>query len=157
MVTPDEASPEETLALDKPLEFKKTDTHSFSEWLQLSKATPIEVEKLEDSSEEENTTSAREENFNLIEKFIGSGSKITPPRESFQKNIGEPIKIDLSERYTQSSESLMTETLAKVYVQQRKYKKAIQAYKILILKNPEKSGFFADQIRAIKKLINTEE
>ena len=51
----------------------------------------------------------------------------------------------------------MTETLAKLYLQQQNYKKAIQAYKILILKNPQKSGFFADQIRAIKKLINTEE
>ena len=51
----------------------------------------------------------------------------------------------------------MTETLAKVYVQQKKFDKAITAYKILILKNTEKSGFFADQIRAIKKLTNTEE
>jgi lipopolysaccharide biosynthesis regulator YciM len=50
----------------------------------------------------------------------------------------------------------MTETLARVYLQQKNYKKAIQAYKILILKNPEKSGFFADQIRAVEKLINTE-
>ena len=46
----------------------------------------------------------------------------------------------------------MTETLARVYLEQKNYKKAIQAYKILILKNPEKSGFFADQIRAIEKL-----
>ena len=34
--------------------------------------------------------------------------------------------------------------------------KNYKAYKILILKNPEKSGFFADQIRAVEKLINTE-
>ena len=47
----------------------------------------------------------------------------------------------------------MTESLAKVYLQQKNYKKAIQAYKILSLKNPEKSGFFADQIRAIKKIM----
>ena len=47
----------------------------------------------------------------------------------------------------------MTETLAMVYLQQKNYKKAIQAYKILSLKNPEKSGFFADQIRAIKKIM----
>jgi hypothetical protein len=47
---------------------------------------------------------------------------------------------------------LMTETLAKVYLEQKKYKKAIKAYDILILNYPEKSGFFADQIRAIKKL-----
>ena len=51
----------------------------------------------------------------------------------------------------------MTETLATVYLQQKNYKKALQAYHILILKYPEKSGFFADQIRAIEKLINTNE
>ena len=50
----------------------------------------------------------------------------------------------------------MTETLAKVYLQQKNYKKAIQAYKILILKNPKKSGFFADQIHAIQNLIKEE-
>ena len=47
---------------------------------------------------------------------------------------------------------LMTETLAKVYLEQKKYKKAIQAFKILSLKYPEKSSFFADQIQAVKKL-----
>ena len=46
----------------------------------------------------------------------------------------------------------MTETLAKVYLEQKKYKKAIQAFKILSLKYPEKSGFFADQIRKVKNL-----
>ena len=46
----------------------------------------------------------------------------------------------------------MTETLAKVYLEQKKYKKAIQAYKILSLKYPEKSGFFADRITAVKQL-----
>jgi hypothetical protein len=46
----------------------------------------------------------------------------------------------------------MTETLAKVYLEQKKYNKAIQAYEILILKYPEKSSFFADQINEIKNL-----
>jgi hypothetical protein len=42
--------------------------------------------------------------------------------------------------------------LARIYIEQKNYKKAIQSYKILSLKYPEKSGFFADQIKAIKKL-----
>ena len=46
----------------------------------------------------------------------------------------------------------MTETLAKVYLEQKKYENAIQAFKILSLKYPEKGGFFADQIKKIKKL-----
>ena len=46
----------------------------------------------------------------------------------------------------------MTETLAKVLVKQKKYKKAIGAYKILSLKYPEKNVFFADKIQEIRKL-----
>ena len=37
-------------------------------------------------------------------------------------------------------------------LEQKKYHKAIQAYEILILKYPEKSSLFADQIKALKKL-----
>ena len=46
----------------------------------------------------------------------------------------------------------MTETLARVYLEQKKYKKAIQAYKILSLKYPEKSGFFADRLKMVEKI-----
>jgi hypothetical protein len=52
----------------------------------------------------------------------------------------------------ETSNSLMTETLAKVYLAQKKYENAIQAYRILSLKYPEKSGFFADQIKRIQIL-----
>ena len=46
----------------------------------------------------------------------------------------------------------MTATLAKVYLEQKKYENAIQAYRILSLKYPEKSSFFAEQIKLINKL-----
>jgi hypothetical protein len=46
----------------------------------------------------------------------------------------------------------MTETLAKVFIKQKKYDKALQAYQILRLKYPEKNSFFADQIKTIKRL-----
>ena len=46
----------------------------------------------------------------------------------------------------------MTETLAKLYLNQKNYEKAIQSYKILILKFPEKNSYFADQIKKIKSL-----
>ena len=152
--------PEEVLEPEKPLEFTINDTHSFSEWLKLTKAKPIERnEKYQETprpSESENEE--KERKFELIDKFIQERPKIIPTNlgttseTSKKKNIAH----EMDSLFTKSTDSLMTETLARVYWQQKNYKKAIQAYKILILKNPEKSGFFADQIRAIEKLINSE-
>ncbi|HAV54394.1 MAG TPA: hypothetical protein DCX41_05605, partial [Aequorivita sp.] len=152
-----EEKPEDILQPDKPLEFTKSDTHSFSEWLKLTKAKPIE--RSEETSKEESERSIKEyekeRKFELIDKFIQERPKIIP--SEIENKPQKEEKNNLAKPYTQATDSLMTETLAKVYLQQKNYKKAIQAYKILILKNPEKSGFFADQIRAIEKLINSEQ
>ncbi|TRO64421.1 hypothetical protein [Christiangramia sabulilitoris] len=141
-----ESSSEDELGIGKPLEFDGRESHSFSEWLKLTKAQPIEREESARNEQDEN----RSRKFELIEEFISKNPKIKPGKIA--------NKANLAEQGTTAPESLMTETLAKVYLEQKNYKKAIQAYKILILKNPEKSGFFADQIRAIEKLqdINNE-
>ena len=129
----------EELEIGKPLSFNKSEAHSFSEWLKLTKVKPIERTENEDSDNEE-----KNRKFELINDFIAKSPKIVP-----SKNVQ---KTNLAKERTTAPEALMTETLARVYLEQKNYKKAIQAYKILILKNPEKSGFFADQIRAIQKL-----
>lgn len=162
---------EKTLQADKPLEFTKKDTHSFAEWLKLTKAKPIErTDALHNPAVEISTSNAsqnqvedeKDRKFDLIDKFIQERPKITPSQsmgrvsQNNEKNLGFDTDKGLETPYSGSTESLMTETLARVYLQQKNHKKAIQAYKILILKNPEKSGFFADQIRAIEKLINPE-
>ncbi|WP_037317271.1 hypothetical protein [Salegentibacter sp. Hel_I_6] len=136
-----EDSAENKLKLGEPLEFNASESHSFSEWLRLTSAKPIEREEIEDEYQKDDV---QHKKFELIDRFISKSPKIKP---------GKPTnKSNLAEVSTTPAESLMTETLARVYLEQKNYKKAIQAYKILILKNPEKSGFFADQIRAIEKL-----
>ncbi len=137
--TEQEKAVEEILEVHKPLPFSKEDKHSFQEWLKLTRAKPIER-----IPEEPNQDAEKKEKFKRIDKFIQENPKIDPKNSVSDTNLAKP--------FSDSNEHLMTETLAKVYVQQSNYKKAIQAYKILILKNPEKSGFFADQIRAIEKL-----
>lgn len=133
---------------NQALDFTKEDGHSFSEWLKLTSATPIVREEIKEPS------SANKQNFDLIDKFIQDKPKLKQRINTPNTGANKEVQKNLATQYSQTSEALMTETLAKVYLQQKNFKKALQAYHILSLKYPEKSGFFADQIRAINKQIN---
>ena len=143
---------EEKLEIGKPLPFSLNERHSFQEWLQLSKLKPIEREEQPDQTNISEPEPTSEVNFEkqkknvLIDKFIENNPKIPPIKKDSEVPaiFYEPSHADNS--------SLMTETLARVYLEQKKYQKAIQAYEILILKYPEKSSFFADRILDIKHL-----
>lgn len=140
---------EEKLEIGKPLEFDITERHSFQEWLQLSKFQPIQRDAEKDKSTIEDTsqTSTEKQKKNaLIDKFIEANPKIP------SLNKEAEIPTTFYENSNADNSALMTETLARVYLEQKKYQKAIQAYEILILKYPEKSSFFADRILDIKNL-----
>ena len=127
----------EDLSIGKPISFSSKENHSFNEWLQLSTRKPIVRETIE----EEKTPIKKEQ---IIDKFIENNPKIKP--------LSKDKTIAVSVSKNDQDSSLMTETLAKVYLEQKKYENAIQAYRILSLKYPEKSGFFADQIKRIQIL-----
>ncbi|MGA1226412.1 MAG: hypothetical protein ACO3VF_04070 [Tamlana sp.] len=139
-------SANEILNLGKPLQFDKQEKHSFNEWLKLTRFKPIERTS---GNEGENTQTSetldREKKFELIDKFISQNPKISPTTAVTQKG-------NLAKAQMIQPEALMTETLARIYVEQKNYKKAIQSYKILSLKYPEKSSFFANQIKAVEQL-----
>lgn len=84
----------------------------------------------------------------LIDKFIELNPRIEPDREKFF----QPVE-DLSKPFTEARGSFVTETLAKIYVNQGFYSKAIDIYEKLCLKYPEKSSYFATQIEKIKDII----
>jgi len=138
--TPETTTASQILNLGKPLEFDHNETHSFNEWLKLARYTPIEREE-----NKEEIKTDREKKFDLIEKFITKNPKLKPAKTA-------KANINIAEEQMIQPEALMTETLARIYVEQKNYKKALQSYKILSLKYPEKSGFFADQIKAVKQL-----
>jgi len=142
------------LEIGQPLPFTKQEKHSFGEWLQLASLKTIERdrEKLNknDLTDEDidfpfEKDVLKKKKFELIDRFIENNPKIVPSKKS-------PSKVDMTDSIKLDKDELMTETLAKVYLEQKKYKKAIQAYKILSLKYPEKSGFFADRIKAAQKI-----
>lgn len=112
---------------------------SFSQWLKSSQRTPDEDENPTEETDVVN------EKFKVIEKFLDKNPKISPSKEY------KP-KIEIQSNNKENLSHLMTETLAKIYVEQNKFDKAIKAYTILRLKYPEKSGYFADQIKEIQEL-----
>lgn len=147
---------EEKLSVGKPLVFDANEQHSFEEWLQLTKLKPIvrESEEKIDSKKievvdeklviEDDSADSLARKANIIEQFIKANPKIKPKKET--TNL---VQVKTA---PQDTNSLMTETLARIYLEQKKYQKAIQAYEILILKYPEKSYLFADRIEDIKIL-----
>jgi tetratricopeptide (TPR) repeat protein len=134
----------EKLEIGTPLIFKKDEKHSFQEWLQLSNFAVLSP-NLEDLENKRIEEEERQKKAALIDKFIETNPKIVASKDAVLKSLNfEPIK--------ENDSFLMTETLARVYLEQKKYQKAIQAYEILILKYPEKSSLFADRILDIKFL-----
>jgi hypothetical protein len=86
-------------------------------------------------------------NDELIDRFIRGEPKLIPDEEKVSSG-------DISAESIKENEGYITDTLAKIYVKQGYYSKAIFAYEKLILKYPEKSSYFAGQINEIKKIIN---
>lgn len=84
----------------------------------------------------------------LIDKFIESNPKISPIGNEPETHKNVPIIPE-----TDISESIFTESLAKIYIRQKQYDKAKRIFEKLNLKFPEKSSYFADQIEKIDKLI----
>ena len=106
----------------------KVEKYSFLDWFDIINDEVPKVEK----------------KLDLIDEFIKNSPKIEFSKEEESDN---EITVD-----TKIKDELITETLAKIYVTQKKFNKAIKAYDILSLKYPKKSSFFADQINYIKKL-----
>ncbi|MEY8687089.1 tetratricopeptide repeat protein [Bacteroides sp. AN502(2024)] len=98
--------------------------------------------------------------FELIDNFIEKSESdsplcMKPLREETPSSATSPD--DSSEEKARGEEevddSCFTETLAKIYVKQRRYSKALEIIKKLSLKYPKKNAYFADQIRFLEKLI----
>ena len=84
----------------------------------------------------------------LIDKFIIANPRIEPVRDKTAK----PVE-DISKPFVEETGGFITETLARIYITQGYFSKAIDIYEKLCLKFPEKSSYFATQIENVKELI----
>jgi hypothetical protein len=90
-------------------------------------------------------------NNHLIDRFLSTNPEM-------KRNSGEAVEFKSDKGFLEKSlaesDELITETLASIYFQQKKYEKAQKAYQKLSLKYPEKSVYFAGRIKEIEVLKN---
>ena len=86
----------------------------------------------------------------LIDDFINKeNGKITLQEETEY----ELEEADSAEEAENEDTGYFTETLARIYIKQGRYSKALEIIKRLNLVYPKKNRYFADQIRFLEKLI----
>ncbi len=102
--------------------------------------TLVENVSLFDVSEKQNPV--KSSHMELIERFLKEEPRIQAKKEGVSTE-------NMAEKSTAEAPDLATETLAEVYLKQGKTERALDIYKKLSLKFPEKSSYFAKKINAI--------
>ena len=103
--------------------------NTWQSWLKIERPVPTEeVAKVKEK---------------IIDNFIETNPKISQLKEESSYIVKER-KDDISH--------LMTETLAKLYTEQKLYSKAIKAYELLSEKHPDKKDYFGEKIEEIKEI-----
>jgi hypothetical protein len=110
-----------------------------------SKADSEEDNKNIESLKETNKSKSSDE---LINQFIKAEPSISRGKVDFF----DPVSM--AKESITDKENIVSETLAKIYYDQAYKEKAIKIYEKLSLKFPEKSSYFAAQIKKIEKEIN---
>ncbi len=105
---------------------------------------------LESESKQKEEVTPQLRGQELIDDFIfNEGGKITLQEETEY----EPEENNHNEAAENEDTGYFTETLARIYIKQGRYSKALEIIKRLNLVYPKKNRYFADQIRFLEKLI----
>jgi tetratricopeptide (TPR) repeat protein len=109
---------------------------SFAEWLQHFKS------KSQKEKEEEKGQKAL--------KSMWQKEKLAAALEEENDEIPENV-FEMAMTSITNEDDLVSESLAEIYVKQEKYDRAIEMYKKLSLRNPQKSAYFARKIESLQK------
>ena len=100
----------------------------------------LKIDRVEPAKPEADVEEIRNQ---AIETFIENEPRISQLRDEVTFVVKEKSD-DISH--------LMTETLARLYIEQKLYTKAIKSFKILIEKHPEKEAYYKEVIKEIKEM-----
>ena len=126
--------------------FDISQPHSFTDWLKHSpKKTSAGFQKV--VTHEEGIIDKSSSN-NLIEKFLREEPRLSKPKVEFYN------PVNMAKQSVADDITFVSETLAKIFMMQGNYNKALEAYENLRLKYPEKRLYFASQIKNLRKLIS---
>lgn len=129
--------------VEKPVVETKVEQPAGEKTLTAAEKLKMRLNKYKNNSEEEKKNDGAAKN-DLIDKFLKESPHIDRNKEVAEGDMGQASIIP--------PEGLYTEKLAVLYTEQKLYDKAIAIYNELILKNPEKSAYFAARIEEINKL-----
>lgn len=94
--------------------------------------------------------------MSLIDDFIEDGGFKLPKVDSsvdYQPEYQPQIEEEANKDEQAESSGVFTETLARIYIKQGKYERALDILRRLHAKHPGKSMYYADQMRFLEKLI----
>lgn len=112
----------------------------------------LSEESLLADEEEETASIPPMKGQHLIDDFIKKADEtITQETDGQAGDIPAQETDELPE--IDEDDGFFTETLAKIYIKQQRYGKALEIIRRLSLKYPKKNAYFADQIRFLEKLV----
>ncbi|WP_243017970.1 MULTISPECIES: hypothetical protein [Candidatus Cardinium] len=85
--------------------------------------------------------------FSIIDTILSKNLQFDPFVEAVP--LKEDTSVDLSEQRTTLDDRFATETLARIMIQQKKYKRAIEIYNYIMDKHPEKKSYIQDIIASL--------
>jgi len=146
---PEDEAPEKEQVQEGTVDPKDTRSYTIEELKKIIEKRIREIEAKKKQSEKQQPQKQKvKSKKEIIESFIKKSPSISRPKSMFF----DPV--DVAKQSVVDEENIVSETLAKIYMDQGYKEKALHIYEKLILKFPEKSAYFADLIEKAKKDIH---